>query len=81
MVTKIVIGVLEKLMSEVNYLLFQADFDETESNLYELSLLSEIQEDYIDDEYLVKELITNGCLRMEWWEYRLVDLNKYKGKI
>lgn len=78
---RVVIGVMEKLMSEVNYLLFQADFDETESNLYELSSLSEIQEDYIDDEYLVKELIANGCLRMEWWEYRLVDLNKYKGKI
>lgn len=67
------------MMSEVNYLLFQADFDETESNLYELVSLSEIQEYYIDDEGLVKELIANGCLRMEWWEYRLVDLNKYKG--
>ena len=79
MVMRIVIGVMEKLMSEVNYLLFQADFDETESNLYELSSLSEIQEDYIDDEDLVKELIANGCLRMEWWEYILVNLNKYKG--
>ena len=64
-------------MSEINYLLFQADFDETESNIYELVSLSEIQEDYIDDEDLVKELIANGCLRVEWWEYRLVDLNKY----
>lgn len=76
---RIVIGVMEKLMSEVNYLLFRADFDENESSLYELSSLLEIQEDYIDDGGLVKELIASGCLRMEWWEYRLVDLNKYKG--
>lgn len=68
-------------MDKVNYLLFQADFDETESNIYELSSLTEIQENYIEDDILVKELVANGCLRMEWWEYRLVDLNKYEGKV
>lgn len=65
--------------SDIRYLLFQADFDETESNLYELHSLSEIQDDYIDDLDLVEELVNNGFLRMEWWEYTLVDLSKYKG--
>lgn len=68
-------------MREVNYLLFQADFDETESSVYELSSLSELQENYIEDGYLVSKLINHKYLRMEWWEYRLVDLNKYKGKV
>lgn len=68
---------VDKEKSKVKYILFEADFDETESNVYKLCSVESIQDFFCGDEDALDFLLKNNSYYGEWHQYHLVKLEDY----
>lgn len=63
---------------KVKYLLFETDFDENESNLYQLNSLSEIEDYFCCSEENIGDLLVDGVFHGDWHSYHLVHLADFQ---
>lgn len=64
-------------MNKVKYILFQADFDECESDVYMLCTVEGISAFFDGDDEIVSELLSTGSYYGEWHQYHLIRLEDY----
>lgn len=64
-------------MEETKYLLFEANFDEGESELYKLSTFESLSEFFCGDMNILTPLLDSGSYYDEWFQYHLIDLSDY----
>lgn len=63
---------------KVKYLLFVADFDETESDVVKLCSDESVRDYFCDDASTIANLFSNGSHYGEWHQYHLVKLEDYQ---
>lgn len=69
---------VDKNINKVKYILFQADFDENEANVYKLCNLDSIDDFFFSPEEALEELLKGRGYRTERDEYHLIKLEDFK---
>lgn len=64
-------------MEKVKYILFEANFDENETNIYNLCSIDSIEDFFCCNEDSLCQLLKNGVYFGEWYSYHLIKLEDY----